>query len=164
MVPKDGVKSGVARKLLAAQAPFVSSQVLQEFVSVALKKNQLGINAEKIDLLLRLTVNFPFQSLPHLLIVHADALRRGDTDSRTGTAPSSVPRTRVAAPHFIRKFSSTVSRLTNALLQTPSKRERQEKVMIANVAMILRRTTLGGRCLLVAELRGEGYAAIPLSC
>ncbi|MEK6231428.1 MAG: PIN domain-containing protein [Luteolibacter sp.] len=74
--PQDEVKGGIARRLLAIRAPVVSPQVLQEFVSAALRKKRLGITEEKIDLLLQLTANFPFQPLTHTLILHATALRR----------------------------------------------------------------------------------------
>jgi len=74
--PQDEAKGGIARKLLAVRAPVTSSQVLQEFVSAALKKKRLGITEEKIDLLLQLTASFPFQPLTHPLILHATALRR----------------------------------------------------------------------------------------
>jgi len=74
--PQDEVKAGIARQLLAVRAPVVSPQVLQEFVSAALRKKRLGITEEKIDLLLQLTANFPFQALTHTLILHSTALRR----------------------------------------------------------------------------------------
>ncbi len=74
--PQDEAKGGIARKLLVVRAPVISSQVLQEFVSAALKKKRLGITEEKIDLLLQLTASFPFQPLTHPLILLATALRR----------------------------------------------------------------------------------------
>lgn len=74
--PEDVRKSEIARTLLAKQAPVISHQALQEFISVALTKKRLGITEKKIDLLLGLAVTFPFQPLDLPLIIHATALRR----------------------------------------------------------------------------------------
>jgi len=74
--PADGKKGARARELLSRFMPCLSSQVLQEFIAASLRKTQLGITEEKIDLFLELTGDFPFQPLTRDLICQATRLRR----------------------------------------------------------------------------------------
>ena len=74
--PCDSLKSSVAAQLLGNCYPVISTQVLQEFISNALRKPRLGINEGKIDEFLDFTADLRFQPLSHTLIVQATALRR----------------------------------------------------------------------------------------
>jgi len=74
--PADRKKSVRARELLSGFLPCLSSQVLQEFIAASLRKTQLGITEEKIDIFLELTRDFPFQPLTRDLICQATRLRR----------------------------------------------------------------------------------------
>jgi predicted nucleic acid-binding protein len=74
--PFDSVKGSVAIQLLATRQPVISTQVLQEFISNALRKPRLGIDEGKIDEFLDFTAELPVQPLSHTLILHATALRR----------------------------------------------------------------------------------------
>lgn len=74
--PADAAKGIQAREFLSEYQPVLSTQVLQEFISAALRKPRIGITEEKIDLVLELTAPFPFVPLSHDLILHATLLRR----------------------------------------------------------------------------------------
>jgi len=72
----DSLKGSVAIQLLGTCQPVISTQVLQEFISNALRKPRLGIDEGKIDEFLDFTAELPVQPLSHTLILHATALRR----------------------------------------------------------------------------------------
>jgi predicted nucleic acid-binding protein len=74
--PSDFLKGSVAGQLLGTCQPIISTQVLQEFISNALRKPRLGIDEGKIDEFLTFTADLPIQPLSHTLILHATALRR----------------------------------------------------------------------------------------
>jgi len=74
--PADVTKGASARELLSRFLPCLSSQVLQEFIAASLRKSQLGITEEKIDIFLEVTGSFPFQPLNRDLILEATRLRR----------------------------------------------------------------------------------------
>ena len=72
----DSLKGSVAIQLLVTCHPVISTQVLQEFISTALRKPRLGIDEGKIDEFLDFTADLSVQPLSHTLILHATALRR----------------------------------------------------------------------------------------
>ncbi len=74
--PSDSLKGSVAVQLLGNCHPVISTQVLQEFISNALRKPRLGIDEGKIDEFLDFTADLRFQPLSHISILHATALRR----------------------------------------------------------------------------------------
>ena len=74
--PKDLAKKQRAEELIL-QADFaLSSQVLQEFISNALRKKELGLTEENIDAVLELATHVPVQAVDLPLIINAVTLRR----------------------------------------------------------------------------------------
>lgn len=72
----DQAKGGVCRALLNGDPVVISTQVLQEFISNALRMPKLGITEHKIDLMLRMAREMEVQPVTHALIHEATILRR----------------------------------------------------------------------------------------
>ena len=75
-VGEDRRKKEVSERLLSEQEATISSQVLQEFISNALRKPALGISEQMIDVMLELALEIEVVPVSHELIVKATGLRR----------------------------------------------------------------------------------------
>ena len=73
---EDSAKQSRAEDLILQHRFGVSSQVLQEFISNALRKKKLGISEHGIDAFLTLASKSPVLPVTHQLIVEATILRR----------------------------------------------------------------------------------------
>jgi predicted nucleic acid-binding protein len=75
--PADEDKKRAVRQLLKqTEEIHLSTQVMQEFISAALRKAHLGISEATIDQFLELTRSLSFIPLTHQLIAEATRLRR----------------------------------------------------------------------------------------
>lgn len=74
--PEDAFKRQVASPLIASLHFCLSSQVIQEYISNALKKKALGISADQIEVVLRCLADVTVQPVTYEVIVQAWLLRR----------------------------------------------------------------------------------------
>jgi len=74
--PDDAVKKHQAGQLLATLDFCLSSQVIQEFISNALRKKALGISTDQIEAVLRCLEDVTVQPVTYELILQAWQLRR----------------------------------------------------------------------------------------
>jgi predicted nucleic acid-binding protein len=72
----DKEKSKIARAIILANPFAISAQVIQEFISIALRKPQLGIGETGIDKFLELASLTKVQPITLELVSHACELRR----------------------------------------------------------------------------------------
>ncbi len=73
---EDQGKGEVCRTLLNSEKAVISTQVLQEFISNALRKPKLHITEDKIDLMLRMAEEMEVVPVTHALIFEATVIRR----------------------------------------------------------------------------------------
>lgn len=73
---EDSAKQSRAEDIILQHRFGVSSQVLQEFISNALRKKKLGISEHGIDAFLTLTSKSQVLPVTHQLVVEATILRR----------------------------------------------------------------------------------------
>ena len=73
---EDSVKRRRAEALILDQSFALSAQVLQEFISNALRKPALGINEANIDATLEFSSHVPVLPITRDLVMRAVALRR----------------------------------------------------------------------------------------
>lgn len=74
--PDDAEKRRVAEDLMLGHPFALSAQVLQEFITNALRKPRLGISEENIDAALQMASLVRVQSITRELVLSAVALRR----------------------------------------------------------------------------------------
>lgn len=74
--PADAVKKHKAGQILASLDFCLSSQVIQEFISNALRKKALGITPEQIEVVILCLKDVDVLPVSYGLIVHAWQLRR----------------------------------------------------------------------------------------
>lgn len=74
--PNDKAKRQRASQLLASLEFCLSSQVIQEFISNALRKKALGITPEQIEAVILALEDATVQPVTYELILHAWSLRR----------------------------------------------------------------------------------------
>ncbi len=72
----DASKQAVAAGLIASSQFGLSSQILQEFISNALRKPELGISESGIDALLEMSGEVPVLPITRELVLCATTLRR----------------------------------------------------------------------------------------
>ena len=73
---EDEQKRGICEKLIAEKGVGISAQVLQEFISNALRKASLGISEEGIDVMLEIAGDLQVAPMTHELVIRAVTLRR----------------------------------------------------------------------------------------
>lgn len=73
---EDSAKKQVASELILDANFGLSSQVLQEFISNALRKPSLGLSESSIDATLELATHVPVQPVDLSLVIQAVTLRR----------------------------------------------------------------------------------------
>ncbi len=74
--PGDQARRARAEDLILNSRFALSAQVLQEYISNALRKKSLGITEANIDAILELATHVPVASLTHALVCSAAGLRR----------------------------------------------------------------------------------------
>tara|TARA_R110002049_G_scaffold90442_1_gene226728 strand:- start:415 stop:828 length:414 start_codon:yes stop_codon:yes gene_type:complete len=74
--PEDAVKKHQAGQLLASLDFCLSSQVIQEYISNALRKKALGISQDQIEAVIQCLGDVTVQPVTYELIVQAWQLRR----------------------------------------------------------------------------------------
>ena len=72
----DKQKKEVCQKLIWSKGAVISTQVLEEFISNALRKPKLGMGEEQIDLILQVAKELRVVSITRELIFEAVLLRR----------------------------------------------------------------------------------------